>query len=57
LDHHSPFQRQLALDYIKIYEDEILDEDGEGDDKDDDDMGSDDENEPELVNWPRGQTT
>ena len=47
LDHHSPFQRQRALDYIKIYEDEISDE--EGDDEDDGSMESDDDYEPEQA--------
>lgn len=32
LDHHSPFQRERALAYIKLYEDEILD-DEEDDEK------------------------
>jgi hypothetical protein len=35
LDHHSPFQRERALDYIKLYEDEILD-----DEEDDEKEGS-----------------
>jgi hypothetical protein len=42
LDHQTGFQRQRALDYIKIYEDEILDEEGNGDDEEDGSMGSDD---------------
>jgi hypothetical protein len=49
LDHQSGFQRQRALDYIKIYEDEILDEDGDGDDEEDGSMGSDTDYDPEQV--------
>jgi hypothetical protein len=44
LDHHSGFQRQRALDYIKLYEDEISDE--EGDDEDEGSTECDDEYEP-----------
>jgi hypothetical protein len=43
----QPIQRQRALDYIKIYEDEISDE--EGDDEDDGSMESDDDYEPEQA--------
>ena len=48
LDHHTRFQRQRALDYIKIYEDKISDE--EGDDENDGSMGSDEDYDPEQDN-------